>query len=79
MPKKGKGKGVAEWMRKERAREKERIDLCVIKREVNDVADYASTRKGDKIYATRRRARQVYTVSSSKRSFKLLVSFFFCF
>lgn len=31
--KKGKGKGVAEWMRKERAREKERIDLCVTKRE----------------------------------------------
>ena len=31
--KKGKGKGVAEWMRKEGAREKERIDLCVTKRE----------------------------------------------
>ena len=38
--KKGKGKGVAEWMRKERAREKERIDLCVTKRErANDVAE----------------------------------------
>lgn len=48
--KKGKGKGVAEWMRKEGAREKERIDLCVIKREVNDVADYASERKRERVH-----------------------------